>query len=108
VTDADERAAGRIAEADRGFLRGYFRTLADGVRQDLDGEPPVRDPAAARRELAAYERLADWLGGRGAPPDEEALRHAAVVAALNDRENDWQRAAREHLAFGTLLARLAL
>jgi hypothetical protein len=105
VPDADDRAAARIGESDRGFLRRHFRALADGIRQDLESDLPVRDPGAARRELAAYERLADWLCGRGAPPDEEALRHAAAIAALNDRENEWPRATREHLAFGALLDR---
>lgn len=92
---------------DREFLRGHIGNVAEGLREDLAKPGRLRDSEAAARELAAYETLASGLGSGELAATADVRRWAAELGRRNDRGNEWERAAREHLAFGVLVASLS-
>jgi hypothetical protein len=91
---------------DREFLRGHIGAVAGALRENLAEPGCLSDPEAAARELAAYEALVAGLGAGTIDADAEVQRWAAELGRRGDRENEWERAAREHLAFGALVGAL--
>jgi hypothetical protein len=92
---------------ERDFLRGHFEDVAAGLRDDLErNRDRLRDPEASTRALRANETLAKGVAAGTITPNDDVRRLAVEAARVNDQEVEWQRVAREHLAFGALLDRL--
>ena len=86
---------------ERDFLRGHFESVAAGLRGDLErNRGGLRDPEASARALSANEALAAGVAAGAITPSDDARRLAGEAARVNDQEVEWQRVAREHLAFG--------
>ena len=89
------------------ILRGVLTTCLEGLRADLVNPDRLRNPAKAREEAAAYERLLAGLAeGRITVPDEHAHEAVAALAMASDEENNYAELVAEHDALRELLARL--
>jgi hypothetical protein len=90
---------------DREFLRDFFGETAEDLREDLT-TGRVRNPASTEEAIRAYDTLTAGVAAGAIEVDDEVRRRATLAARAADRENEWDRIAREHLAFGTLVDQL--
>jgi hypothetical protein len=90
---------------DREFLRDFFGETAEDLRNDLT-TGRVRNPASTEEAIRAYDALASGAEAGTIEADDEVRRRASLAARAADRENEWDRIAREHLAFGALVDQL--
>lgn len=90
---------------DRDFLRDFFGDVAGDLREDLTAHR-VRDVASTQEAIRAYDVLTAGVTAGAIEVDEEVHRRATLAARAADRENEWDRVAREHLAFDSLLDQL--
>jgi hypothetical protein len=91
---------------DRDFLRDFFGDTAEDLREDLTAER-VRDVTATREAIRAYDTLTEGVVAGTIEADDEVRRRATLAAQAADRSNEWDRVAREHLAFSTLVDQLS-
>jgi hypothetical protein len=90
---------------DRDFLRDFFGDVAGDLREDLTAHR-IYDVASTLEAIRAYDALTSGVVAGAIEVDEEVRRRATLAARAADRENEWDRVAREHLAFSTLVDQL--
>lgn len=90
---------------DRDFLRDFFGDVAGDLRKDLTAHR-IYDVDSTLEAIRAYDALSSGVMAGAIEADEEVRRRATLAARAADRENEWDRVAREHLAFDSLLDQL--
>lgn len=85
-------------------LRACLTGWLEGAREDLKAPERLRQPAKARREAQAFERVLVALATRQIVLPDEAAREAVAVAAADDDEaNNYKEVAANHDALHALL-----
>jgi hypothetical protein len=86
-----------ITAEDAKFLRRLFEMARDGIRDELADYPDdLSEPTHLHREKAAYEALLVALREGTITPDRYMREIAGDLAAMNDRENEYERVLAEH------------
>jgi len=89
------------------ILRGTLTDCLEGVSGDLKTPEQMPNPAKARREADAYERLLAALAeGVIVVPDEAAREAVEVMVLAVEEDTDYQQIIAEHDALFGLLALL--
>lgn len=101
---AQAAEAESIAPDSMRFLISLFTELRDDLADQADaGGPAGPHPEAVARNMAIFEALLSGLAGNGVLPDDERVREYVVgLAEATDRDNEYERVAREHRALKEL------
>lgn len=89
------------------ILRDTLADCLEGVQGDLGTPEAVQDPAQAREEADAYQRLLAGLArGRILIPDEAALSAVRKIATADDEASNYAEVAANHDALHGFLSLL--
>ena len=92
---------------DRRFLENFFGAVADGGCRRHLAARRSSDPATTRKAIRAYEAITAGAEAGTIEVDDEVRRRAIGAARAADRESEWDRLTREHLAFRALVDQLS-
>jgi hypothetical protein len=92
----------------RKFLCDLFEIARNGIREELAQYPKqLKEPCRLHREEAVYEKLLAALDSGSIVADHDVRDVIRDLAAIYDRENEYERVIEEHEALHCLLGQLA-
>jgi hypothetical protein len=91
----------------RKFLGDLFEIARSGIREELAQYPKqLKEPRRLHREEAVYEKLLKALDSGFIVADRDVRDVLRDLAAIYDRENEYERVIAEHEALHGLLGQL--